>query len=66
MKKILIILAVICAVACSNDTNTIYQFSAVGFGGEIEDGSLAAGAGDGAKGGQDGQYLLHGCEVTQK
>ena len=28
MKKILIILAVICAVACSNDTNTIYQFSA--------------------------------------
>ncbi len=28
MKKILIILAAICAVACSNDTNTIYQFSA--------------------------------------
>ena len=28
MKKILIILAAICAIACSNDTNTIYQFSA--------------------------------------
>ena len=28
MKKILIFLAAICAVACSNDTNTIYQFSA--------------------------------------
>jgi len=28
MKKILVILAAICAVACSNDTNTIYQFSA--------------------------------------
>ena len=28
MKKILIILAAICTVACSNDTNTIYQFSA--------------------------------------
>ncbi len=28
MKKILIFFAVICAVACSNDTNTIYQFSA--------------------------------------
>ena len=28
MKKILIILAALCAIACSNDTNTIYQFSA--------------------------------------
>ena len=28
MKKILIILAAICAISCSNDTNTIYQFSA--------------------------------------
>ena len=28
MKKILIILATLCAIACSNDTNTIYQFSA--------------------------------------
>ena len=29
MKKILIILAaILCAIACSNDTNTIYQFSA--------------------------------------
>ena len=28
MKKILIILAAICAIACSNETNTIYQFSA--------------------------------------
>ena len=28
MKKILIILAAICAIACTNETNTIYQFSA--------------------------------------
>ncbi|MBO7575790.1 MAG: glutathione peroxidase [Bacteroidales bacterium] len=28
MKKILFILAAICAISCSNDTNTIYQFSA--------------------------------------
>ncbi len=28
MKKILVILAAICAISCSNDTNTIYQFSA--------------------------------------
>ena len=28
MKKILVILAAICAIACSNKTNTIYQFSA--------------------------------------
>ena len=28
MKKILIILAAICAISCSNDTNTISQFSA--------------------------------------
>lgn len=28
MKKILVILAAICAIACSNETNTIYQFSA--------------------------------------
>jgi glutathione peroxidase len=28
MKKILIILVAICAISCSNDTNTIYQFSA--------------------------------------
>ena len=28
MKKILIILAALCAIACSNDTNTIYPFSA--------------------------------------
>jgi len=28
MRKILIILAAICAISCSNDTNTIYQFSA--------------------------------------
>jgi glutathione peroxidase len=34
MKKILIILAAICAVACSNDTNTIYQFSAESNSGE--------------------------------
>ena len=28
MKKILVILVAICAISCSNDTNTIYQFSA--------------------------------------
>ena len=28
MKKILFILAAICAISCSNDTNTIYQLSA--------------------------------------
>ena len=28
MKKILLILAALCAIACSNDTNTIYQFNA--------------------------------------
>ena len=35
MKKILIILAAICAIACSNDTNTIYQFSAESNSGDL-------------------------------
>ena len=35
MKKILIILAaILCAISCSNDTNTIYQFSAESNSGE--------------------------------
>ena len=34
MKKILFILAAICAISCSNDTNTIYQFSAESNSGE--------------------------------
>ena len=34
MKKILFILAAICTISCSNDTNTIYQFSAESNSGE--------------------------------
>ncbi|MCR5071396.1 MAG: hypothetical protein K6A62_05665 [Bacteroidales bacterium] len=35
MKKILFILAALCAIACSNDTNTIYQFSAESNSGDL-------------------------------
>ena len=34
MKKILTILAALCAIGCSNDTNTIYQFKAESNSGE--------------------------------
>ena len=49
----------------SLELGEVQRLSVIGFGRIIIDSGLAAGAGNGANGGHNSKYLLHGREVTQ-